>query len=711
MRQVLVTQGKVAVHDVPAPQVEPGTVLVRVTHSCISIGTELSGVRASALPLWRRAMKQPEKVKSVLRDARANGLKQTWEKIETTVSVPQPTGYSAVGVVLDVGEGITDLEVGERVGCAGAQFAHHADVIRVPRNLVVPVPDSVPSDEASTLTLGAIAMQGVRRANPTLGENFVVVGLGVLGQLTTQLLAANGCRAIGLDVDRTRVDRALALGMYAGVHQDDGDVSEQVARITEGLGADGVIITAASPSSELVSNAFRMCRKKGRVVIVGDVGLDLNRADFYAKEIDLLISSSYGPGRYDRAYEERGLDYPAAYVRWTENRNLSEFLRLLADGRIQVKPLISETYKIQDAATAYAALQSDPSSRMIVLLEYPDAADDQKRVVSNPRAAARTRTGKVRVGLVGAGGFAKAVHLPNMRALSDIFELHAVASRTGHNAAATANAFGARYSTTEDQRIIEDPDIDAVIIATRHDQHAKLTLAALEAGKHVLCEKPLGLSRAEIAPIEAFYASKTNTTAPILLTGFNRRFSAYGRALSGLMSARTGPAILQYRMNAGRIPNDSWLHAAEGGGRNIGEASHIYDFFTFLTGARVREVTAASAGVKEGHYRADDNFVATITFEDGSVATLAYTAMGAAEFPKETMDLFVDGKVATLRDYKELTVAGTREKGITTAASSKGQKEELEAFGRAIRDGGEWPSPLWQQLQAMEIAFQVQNFL
>ncbi len=709
MRQVLVAQGKVSVHDVPAPVVEPGTVLVRVTHSCISIGTELSGVRASALPLWKRAMRQPDKVKSVLRDVRSNGLRQTWEKIETTVSAPQPTGYSAVGTVLEVGEGVTDLVPGERVGCAGAQFAHHADVIRVPRNLVVPVPDGVPSDEASTLTLGAIAMQGVRRATPTLGENFVVVGLGVLGQLTTQLLAANGCRAIGLDVDRSRVDRALGLGMYAGVHHDDGDVAEQVARVTDGLGADGVIITAASPSSELVSLAFRMCRKKGRVVIVGDVGLDLNRADFYAKEIDLLISSSYGPGRYDRAYEERGLDYPAAYVRWTENRNLSEFLRLLADEKIQVKPLISDSYKIDDAEKAYAALQADPSSRMIVLLEYPETANDQKRLVENPRSPARARSGKVRVGLIGAGGFAKAVHLPNMRALSDLFELHAVASRTGHNATATANAFGARYSTTEDQRIIEDPDIDAVIIATRHDQHARLTLAALEAGKHVLCEKPLGVSRAELASIEAFYAGNSQGTAPILLTGFNRRFSVYGRALSTMLSARTSPAMFQYRMNAGRIPNDSWLHAAEGGGRNIGEASHIYDFFTFLTGSRVKEVSSASVQAGEGHYRSDDNFTATMTFDDGSVATLAYTAMGASDYPKESLDVFYDGKVATLVDYKELSVAGAKVARVSTAGSSKGQREELEAFGRAIRDGSGWPSPLWQQLQAMEIAFRVEE--
>ncbi len=710
MRQVLVTQGKVAVHEVPAPTVEPGTVLVRVTHSCISIGTELSGVRASALPLWRRAVRQPEKVKSVLRDVRTHGLKQTWEKVESAISIPQPTGYSAVGIVIGVGSGVHDIIVGDRVGCAGAQFAHHADVIRVPRNLVVHVPESVSSDEASTLTLGAIALQGVRRASPTLGENFVVVGMGVLGQLTAQLLAANGCRAIGLDIDKSRIDRAMEMGMYAGIHHDDGDVSEQVARITDGLGADGVIITAATQSSELIAMAFRMCRKKARVVIVGDIGLDLNRADFYAKEIDVLISSSYGPGRYDRTYEERGLDYPAAFVRWTENRNLGEFLRLIADGKVRVKPLIAETYKIDDAAQAYEALQRDPSSRLVVLLEYPEGGNAESRSIPNPKARARTGPGKIRVGVIGAGGFAKAVHLPNLKALSDLFEMRAIASRTGHNASATAEAFGATYSTTEEERLIADPEVDALIIATRHDRHAALTLAALQAGKHVLCEKPLGLNEKEVAPIRDFFA-ENGGSAPILLTGFNRRFSPYGAALSRMLATRTGPAIFQYGMNAGHVPGDSWLHSEQGGGRNIGEASHIYDFFTFLTNSRVRDVSAVAIVTGESHYRSDDNFVATVTFEDGSVASLTYTSLGSSEFPKETMQVFFDGKVATLSDFRELTVAGGKFNKLTTPSAVKGTREELEAFGNAIRGGGAWPSPLWQQLQAMEIAFRVEDQL
>lgn len=656
-------------------------------------------------------MKHPDKVRSVLRDVKSHGLKQTWEKVETTVSNPLPLGYSAAGVVLEIGDGITDLAVGERVACAGAQFAHHAEVVRVPRNLVVPIPNEVPSDAASTVTMGAIAMQGVRRATPTLGENFVVIGLGILGQLTVQLLAANGCRAIGLDVDKSRVSRALELGMFAGIHQDDGDLAGQVARMTGGLGADGVIVTAAAQSSELMSLAFQLCRKKGRVVIVGDVGLDLNRADFYTKEIDVLISSSYGPGRYDRNYEEQGLDYPAAYVRWTENRNLSEFLRLMADGKVRVAPLISERFNVEDAERAYASLQSDPSSRLIVLLEYPDSAGKANRVVLNPKVSGNVRAGKVRVGVIGAGGFAKAVHLPNIRSLDSIFELGAVASRTGHNASAAANAFGAAYSTTEEQRIIDDPDIDAIVIATRHDQHAATVIRALEAGKHVLCEKPLGLSREDVRAVEEFYSRNAENGTPILLTGFNRRFSTYGTALRDLLAARSGPLVIQYRMNAGFIPSDSWLHSAQGGGRNIGEASHIYDFFTFLTGARVLTVSAASLRDAGGHYRSDDNFIASLTFEDGSIASLAYTTLGAPGYPKESMEVFFDGKVAMLSDYRELTVEGAKFSRVTTPAPSKGQREELVAFGNAILQRSAWPTPLWQQLQAMEIAFQVEEQL
>jgi len=712
VKQVLISRGDAVVQDVPAPVVEPGTVLVRVHHSCISVGTEMSGVRASATPLWKRALRQPQQVRKLVQTAAQQGVGRTWSLVESKLSAGNATGYSAAGTVIEVGDGVEDLVPGDRVACAGAQFAFHAEVIRVPRNLVVPVPDGVDWPAASTVTLGAIALQGVRRAQPTLGETFVVIGLGILGQLTTQLLRANGCRTIGVDLNRDRLALATGLGLDVALHPDDAADVDQVARLTDGIGADAVIITAATPSDAVVSTAFRMCRRKGRVVLVGDVGLNLDRADFYQKEIDFLISSSYGPGRYDRNYEERGLDYPTAYVRWTENRNMAEYLRQVEDGRVRVAPLVSATFPVERADEAYASLRESGGRQMMVLLSYPEPPADGAAPVRTVtvRAGAGARGGRVRLAVVGAGGFAKGMHLPNVQALGDLFELRTVVSRTGHNAVATAKQFGAAHASTDVAAAFGDPEIDAVLIATRHDSHAALALEALRAGKHVLLEKPLALDRDQLAGLRDFYEGGEGGR-PLLLTGFNRRFSPYARRLAELVAERSNPMILDYRMNAGYIPLDHWVHGAEGGGRNIGEACHIYDLFTFLTGSRVADVTARAIRPATAHYARTDNFVATMTFEDGSVATLTYTALGAKEHPKERLDVYVDGKVVSLDDYTRLTVAGAKSRGVQTTVQDKGQKEELAAFGRAVRDGGAWPIPLWQQVQATEISLDVEGWL
>lgn len=712
MKQVLIRGGEAIVDDVPAPCVEPGTVLVRLDHSCISIGTEMSGVRASAVPLWKRAARQPEKVTKVLRAIATQGLTNTLTEIEGKLTAGEPTGYSASGVILEAGAGIDDMRPGDRVACAGSQFAHHAEVIRVPRNLAVPIPDTLAFADASTVTLGAIALQGVRRANPTLGETFVVIGLGILGQLTSQLLRAHGARVIGTDLDPARIDLGLELGMNVGINPaDTGDV-EHVFSHTDGLGADGVIITAATPSDAVVSTAFRMCRRKGRVVVVGDVGLGLDRADLYAKELDFFISTSYGPGRYDRRYEELGLDYPVAYVRWTENRNMEEYLRLLAERRVTVGQLITITYPVEQASEAYRTLAAGTAKPLMVLLSYRRDGDPAgNRMVTNPRARPQ-RAGPIRVALVGAGAFAKGMHLPNLRALAKSYQLHAVVSRTGHNATATARQFGASYSTTEYQQVLADPDVDLVLIATRHDRHAAQVLEALRAGKHVFVEKPLALTRAERDGIAGFFESLSDgATSPVLLTGFNRRFSPSARRIAELVKARSNPMILNYRMNAGYLPLDHWVHTTEGGGRNRGEACHMYDLFTYLTGSRVAAVHASTIVPSTGVYSPSDNFVATITFEDGSLATLTYTALGARDHSKEQMEIFVDGKVLVLDDYKKLTVTGGRAAGVRTSTTQKGQKEEMEALAMTIREGGEWPIPLWQQLQATDIALQVEEYL
>ena len=708
MKQVLISQGAAVVEDVPAPVNEAHTVLVRVNHSCISVGTEMSGIQSSGVPLWKRALRQPARVKAAAALVAAHGVAGTKEIIAGRMGVGFPTGYSLSGTVLEVGSEITDLEAGDRVACAGAQCAHHAEIVRVPRNLCVPVPDKVDFASASAVTLGAIAMQGVRRASPTLGENFVVIGLGVLGQLTAQLLRANGCRVIGVDLDRKRIMLARELGMDCGIHPDDGDDIAQIARLTDGIGADGVIITAATPSDAVVSTAFKMCRRKGRVVLVGDVGLHLNRTDFYQKEIDFFISTSYGPGRYDSHYEEEGLDYPVSYVRWTENRNLSEFLRLVGDGKIQVAPLVAKTFPLIEAPAAYESLKSGEARPLMVLLSYPNASEaaSVQRRIPNPAAKIAT-AGQIRLALAGAGGFAKGTHLPNLQTLSQSYHLQAVMSRTGHNATATAKQFNANYATTDFQQILEDKDVDAVLIASRHNLHGDMALQALQAGKNVLVEKPLALNREELSAIVSFY--EQNLDGPLLLTGFNRRFSPIGQRLRELTASRSAPLILNYRMNAGYLPRDHWTQTGEGGGRNIGEACHIYDLFNFLTDAKIAAVHASAIRSATAHYGPTDNFVATLTYEDGSVATLTYTALGAKDYPKEHLECYVDGKVLVMEDYRKLTVYGAKAKGVDSQTVDKGQKQELEAFAKTLKSGGEWPIPLWQQVQATEISFDVES--
>lgn len=711
MRQVLVSGGAVRLEEVPAPMVEPGTVLVRMDHSCISIGTEMSGVKATGLPLWKRALRQPQNVKKVVDMVLADGLAQTRRLVQERLAVELPTGYSGAGIVVEVGEGVDEFLPGDRVACAGAQCAFHAEVVRIPKNLVVSIPENVGFDAASSVALGAIALQGVRRAAPTLGETFVVIGLGILGQLTVQLLRANGCRVIGVDLDRARIALGEQNGMSWGVHPDDANDVQQVARITGGAGADGVIITAAGPSDAIVSAAFRMCRKKARVVLVGDVGLDLQRADFYAKELDFFISTSYGPGRYDAQYEEGGLDYPLAYVRWTEGRNMAEYLRLIADGAVDLKPLITAVHPIDAVDSAYRSLQSGTDKPLMVLLSYPcQQAEMTRRVNLLSPQIARIGNNAVRIALIGAGGFAKGMHLPNLMEMKSDYRLRAVVSRTSHNAATTGKRFNAEYCATDYREVLDDKDVDAVIIATRHDSHASIALEALRAGKHVLLEKPLALEEAELAAIEAFYTDGSGTK-PVLLTGFNRRFSSYAERITAQVSKRSNPMILNYRMNAGYIPLDHWVHGAEGGGRNRGEACHIYDLFTYFTDAKVRGVQVTAILPKTGYYSSSDNFVASISFDDGSVGTLTYTALGTTEFPKEMMEIFVDGMVISLDDYRRMTVAGSKQKPFETRTSDKGQKEELIAFARAVKGEAEWPIPLWQQLQATRISFDVDAYL
>jgi predicted dehydrogenase len=695
VKQVLIRGGGVVVEDVPAPTVGLRNVLVRVEWSCVSAGTESASVAMSGLPLYRRALKQPEHVKRALEIARNEGLVRTYKRLSGQLAAGVPTGYSAAGFVVAVGTEVDGFAVGDRVACAGAGIANHAELIDVPVNLVVRVPDELGLDDASTVTLGAIALQGVRRADPKLGDVVGVIGLGILGQLTVQLLRANGCRVLVTDLDPERVAQAVA----HGGEDATGDFAERVRVRSDGFGADAVIVTAATTSSAPLHDAAEACRRKGRVVIVGDVGLELRRSDLYAKELDVLMSTSYGPGRYDEAYEVEGRDYPIGYVRWTENRNMEEYLRLVATGAVRLADLPRRAYPVDDAQRAF------DEKPLLALLEYPERADASARTVRLRNVAARS--GLIRVALVGAGGFAQGSHVPNLLRLRDRYELRAVVSRTGSTAKAVAARAEAAYATTDLDEVLGDDDVDLVLIATRHDLHATQALLALRAGKHVLVEKPLALTEAELEGIEGFYA---NADGPVLMTGFNRRFSPAAVHARAALAGRTTPLVAEYRMNAGYIALDSWVHGPEGGGRNIGEACHIYDLFDSLVGGtvEVESVTARSIPADGTRLAADDNFVATIAYADGSICTLTYTALGNRDHPKEQMEVFADGSVLTLDDYKSLRVAG-HGSGWRGTTQNKGHLAELEALAQTLRDGGPWPISLEEQARAMRIAFTVED--
>lgn len=710
MKQVLIRNGEAYVDELPAPAATPGTVLVRVLNSCISSGTE--GARlggAASKSLVRRALEDPGKVKRAVEMALDRGIKSTMAAVRGATEFGGPTGYSVAGVIEEVGAGVTDLRVGERVACAGAGLAFHAEFVAVPRNLCVRIPAEVSDEEAASVTIGAIALHGVRRLEPTMGEWFVVVGLGLLGQLTVQMLRANGCRVIGMDLSPERVELARSLGMDAAVLPGEPDAKDKVLRLTDGYGADGVVVTAGTSSSELISVAFGLCRPKGRVVVVGAVGLDLKREDIFPKELEFRISTSYGPGRYDQRYEDAGLDYPIGYVRWTENRNMEEYLRMVRDRKIKIGPLVQAVFPIDDASSAFESVGGAQKAPM-VLLSYPRNAGSHSAAVDRlvPLRAA-TVEGKTRLAVIGAGAFTRSVHLPNVQRLSDKLVIEAVVNRTGTSAKRIAEQYGAAYAATDYQEVLADANIDGVLIGTRHNLHAEITLAALQAGKHVLVEKPLATTAEQLREIERFYDGAGAAGGPVLLTGFNRRFSDYALKIRQRLSERIDPAVLLYRMNAGYVPMDSWLQTEEGAGRNIGEACHIYDLFLYLLDSRVVDVRADAIIPRTSHHTRSDNFSATLTFEDGSVATLVYTALGHRTLGKERLEVFVDGKSAVLDDYRELQWHGIEEPGLRTKSAEKGHMQELEAFAKAIRGEAEWPIPLRQQIEAMRISFEVEK--
>jgi predicted dehydrogenase/threonine dehydrogenase-like Zn-dependent dehydrogenase len=708
MIQAIVKKGRVFPEKVPAPVVSSGSVLIKVVNSCISAGTELSGVTGSGKSLIKRALEQPENVKKVINMVKSEGIARAYAKIQGKLDAGSPTGYSISGIALAAGEGIADIKPGDHVAAAGAGIANHAEYVDVPRNLVMRMADGLNFKPASTVTLGGIAMQGVRRADLRFGEMAVVVGAGIIGLLVVQMLKLSGVRVAVADLDDRRLDIARELGAEMVLNPSTENIVEMANNWSGAHGADAALFTAATNSSEPLSQCFQVVKKKGRVVLVGVSGMEIKREDMYPKELDFLISTSYGPGRYDSSYEEKGVDYPYAYVRWTENRNMTEYLRLVHSGAIKLDRLIDAVYPIEQVTEAFESFQESANKPLMVLLDYgqPEPAQLETYLSHDRRVVLQNNPVKkdiVNIALVGVGGFATGMHLPNIAKLPDKYRLHALMNRTGQKAKAAVQQYKANYATTNYDDILNDRDVDLALIATRHDSHAELALRALEAGKHVFVEKPLATSQEELDKIKAFYEGDA-PDKPVLFTGFNRRFSKYAVEIKKHTDKRLNPLLIRYRMNAGYIPLDHWVH--ENGGRIVGEACHIIDLATALTNSAITSICVESLTPKTEKYSESDNKAITLKYADGSVACIEYFAVGSKDLGKEFMEVHFDGKSIILDDYKSLKGYGVKINEITTQTSEKGQLEELLALYETLRGNkSKWPIALWDMGQTTEATF------
>jgi predicted dehydrogenase len=694
VKQVLQSyrSGELWLADVPAPALEPGGVLVRTAASLVSAGTERAMLDLASKSLLGKARARPDLVRQVLAKIRTEGLFSTLEKVSAKLDAAVPMGYSSAGTVIEAGNDARGLRVGDRVACAGAGWASHAEIVYVPQNLCVRIPDGVPFEDACFATLGAIAMQGVRQADLRLGERVVVVGLGLVGLLTVQIAKAAGARVLGTDPSAERAELARALGADAVASSDP---RRAAADLTDGRGADAVIVAAATPSNGPIEDAAEMARAKGRVVVVGVVGLDVPREPFYRKELDLRLSMSYGPGRYDPDYEERGRDYPFAHVRWTERRNMESFVELLADGKVTPSRLVSHTYAIDDALDAYERLR-DGSSALGIVLRYP-RPESAGEVVSAARTvelrppAAGTGRG---IGVLGAGAFARGVLLPALARHDDVRRV-GLCTATGRSAADAAGKHGFAYATTDPARVLDDPDVAAVFIATRHDSHARLVLDALARGKHVFVEKPLCIRPDELAAIDRALTGRDGTS-PVLTVGFNRRFSPHTEAVVAALAERRGPRVVDYRVHPGTLPREHWLHDPDvGGGRIVGEVCHFVDLCERLVGSRPVRVAAEALRTPDGP---DDTCAIVLGYEDGSLATIRYLAAASTALPKERIEVSHGGATAVIDDFRRVELHGLRGASAGRGRQDKGFDAEIARFLGAVRDGGDWPVP-WDSLR------------
>lgn len=693
MKQVIqhFRTGELRVEEVPEASPRRGGILVGNVASLISPGTEKMAVELARKSLLGKARERPDLVRQVIRKWRRDGLASTFRTVRTKLETSLAPGYSCAGIVRAVGAGAEEFQVGDRVACAGYNYASHAERVFVPKNLAVRIPDGVNFEEAAFVTLGAIAVQGVRTAGVGLGETVAVIGLGLIGQLTVQILRAAGCRVLAIDLDRERVELARRLGAEAGCTRHDTRLTDVCDHLTQGRGVDAVIITAAGPTNDPIELAATLARDRAVLSLVGAVGMNLPRRPFFEKELQVRLSRSYGPGRYDPRYEEQGIDYPIGYVRWTERRNMEAFLTLVAEKRIELAPLITHRFAIDEAVAAYQIVTGNPATpHLAILLQYPEPHAEPPLPARRP-ATRVTAAGTIGIGLIGAGNFARSVLLPRLvRQLgANNARILGVATANGRTAQSVAAEYRVPFATTDYRALLADETIRAVIITTRHDTHAAIAAEALRNGKAVFVEKPLAIREEELQDLQ----KAMEETGGRVMVGFNRRFSPFSIVLRQFFNER-GSLVVTYRVNAGPLPPESWIHGEEGGGRILGEVCHFLDFLQFLTAAEPTEIYAipATAQTGAGSGSSPETIVVLTRWSDGSTGTIEYLATGDRGVAKERIEVHGGGRSAILDDFRGLECwADGRRRRHRSFQQRKGFDEEITAFLTALRRGESFP--------------------
>ncbi len=699
MKQIIqnLKTGETALEDIPVPKAGQGQLLIKSSHSLVSLGTERMLVEFSRANLMQKAKQQPDKVKQVLDKIKSDGLMPTLENVFKRLEEPLPLGYCNVGTVVEIGKGVSGFSVGDVVASNGK----HAEYVSVPENLVAKVPKGISPEEAAFTVIGSVSLQGVRLCKPTFGETIVVYGLGLLGLIAVQILRANGCNVIGIDIDENKCALAKKWGVKV-INPIHGD--EPVKKIMDmtGSGADGVVITASAKNHDIVSNAARMSRKRGRIVLVGVVGLNINRSEFYEKELTFQVSCSYGPGRYDDNYEKKGIDYPLPFVRWTEKRNFEAILGAIEKGLLNVKDLISEIVELKDYQNIYNSMGHDGSIASI--LKYPNEKDKSDNRSNTVILANGSFTGaKAVTAFIGSGNFTKMTMLPALKDSGALFKY--IASSGGVSGTALAKKYGFTHSTTDYTNILDDKEVDTVFVTTRHNSHAKFVNEALTAGKHVFVEKPLAINMEQLDSVVKNYQKLVkNQTHPTLMVGFNRRFSPHSRAIKKAIGNNPGPVNIVATMNAGYIPPQVWVHDMEvGGGRIIGEACHYMDLCTYFTGSAITAVCMNSLGVDMNERT--DNASILLKFENGSNAVINYFANGSKSYSKERVELYSQERVFILDNFRITQAYGVKGFKKLKTRINKGHKEQFHSYIKKIKEGGEPLIPLNDIINVTKASF------